>query len=146
MPVQLSDPPVGWETPIDCQALGARAERLLAALDEAEAELSIALVDDPTMAEMNEHYRGRPGATDVLSFSLREGEHVEHGSGLLGDVVLALPVAARQAAERGHSLDEELLRLLIHGVLHLLGHDHERDDDALAMEARERELRAQIDS
>jgi len=76
----------------------------------------------------------------VLSFSLLEGEGAEHRGALLGDVVLCLPVARRQAAEQGHGLDTELLRLLVHGVLHLLGHDHERDDEAAVMEAEERRL------
>ena len=104
------------------------------------AELSVALVDDATMAALNRAHRGRSGTTDVLAFSLLEGEHREFHGGLLGDVVIAPAVAARQARTQRTSLDDEMLRLLIHGVLHLLGHDHERAGDARVMRTREREL------
>ena len=76
--------------------------------------------------------RGRAGPTDVLSFSLLEGEQAGHRGALLGDVVIGLAVAERQARERGHGLVEELDRLLIHGLLHLLGHDHEEPAEAQA--------------
>ncbi len=145
MSVTIDGPPPeqGLAQP-DRGRLAERAEALLAALSHAESELSIALVDDATMARLNEQYRGRTGPTDVLSFSLLEGEHAEQRGTMLGDVVIALAVADRQAASLGHDLDEELLRLLIHGTLHLLGYDHERDDEAAVMEARERELRAAL--
>ncbi len=144
MPVQVSGPPP--EAPaFDAARLAARAERLLASLAVPEAELSVSIVADDAMAEMNERYRGRPGPTDVLSFSLLEGDHAEHRGALLGDVVLGVEVAARQACEQGHDLDEELLRLLIHGVLHLLGFDHEHEEEARVMEAREQTLRAALD-
>ena len=113
---------------------------LLAAVGEERAELSIALLDDADVAVLNERWRGRPGPTDVLAFSLREGRHARHRGALLGDVVIALGVAARQAAERGHDLETECRRLLIHGVLHLLGYDHERTNEARRMRARERAL------
>lgn len=147
MPVHVSGPPDGWVAPpFDRSLFEARAEALLAAVTElesltgAEAELSISLIDDDLMAAMNERFRERVGPTDVLSFSLLEGEHAEHRGGMLGDVVLDLEVAERQAREQGHSLDDELLRLLIHGTLHLLGHDHEEEAEARVMQAREQEL------
>ena len=145
MSVTIDGPPPdeGLARP-DRARLAARADALLAALSHADSELSIALVDDATMARLNEQYRGRSGPTDVLSFSLLEGDHAEQRGAMLGDVVIALAVADRQAASLGHDLDEELLRLLIHGTLHLLGYDHERDDEAAVMEARERELRAAL--
>jgi probable rRNA maturation factor len=124
----------------DAERLRGCAQRLLEALGRDEAELSVVLVDEAAMAELNGRWRGRPRPTDVLSFSLLEGEGAEHRGALLGDVVLCVPVAARQAAERGHDLEAELLRLLIHGTLHLLGHDHERDDEAARMEAEEARL------
>jgi len=133
-------PPDAERADPDAAGLVARGEALLAALGRPEAELSLVLVDEATMAGLNARYRGREGPTDVLSFSLLEGEGAEHRGALLGDVVLCLPVARRQAAEQGHGLDTELLRLLVHGVLHLLGHDHERDDEAAVMEAEERRL------
>lgn len=124
----------------DTARLTRAAERLLARVGRPEAELSVALVDVPAMAELNATWRGREGPTDVLSFSLLEGEGAEHRGALLGDVVLCVPVAASQARALGHGLDEELLRLLIHGTLHLLGFDHEREDEAAAMQSEERRL------
>lgn len=122
----------------------ARADAVLVAAGVPEAELSVALVDDAAIAELNAAYRDKAGPTDVLSFSLVEGDHADHRGKMLGDVVISVPVAERQARELGHDLDEELLRLLIHGVLHLLGFDHEEDDEAERMERREREVRAEI--
>ena len=101
--------------------------RVLRALDCGDAELSVALVDDPEIAELNERFRGKRGPTDVLSFSLLEGAHAERRGALLGDVVMGVERGARaRRRARGAALDDELARLLIHGVLHLLGHDHER--------------------
>lgn len=117
-----------------------RAERLLRELGLPGAELSLVLVDEPEMAALNARWRGREGPTDVLAFSLAEGEGAEHRGTLLGDVVVCLPVAARQAQELGAGLDDELARLLIHGTLHLLGHDHEHDEEAARMQAEERRL------
>jgi probable rRNA maturation factor len=113
---------------------------LLAALGEDAAELSIALVDDATGAALNQRFRGSKGPTDVLAFPLAEGPHARHRGALLGDVVIALGVARRQAAERGHELEVECRHLLVHGVLHLLGYDHARPDEARVMRAKERAL------
>ncbi len=147
MAVQLSVPASGADRPIFDEALlRARAEALLVALERSDAELSVSLVADADIAEMNEQYRERSGPTDVLSFSLVEGEFAEHNQGMLGDVIVGLGVADRQARELGHGLDEELLRLLIHGALHLIGYDHEDDGEAEVMEARERELWARLTS
>ena len=105
-------------------------------------ELSIALVDLAEMADLNSRYRGKEGPTDVLSFGcddpcavLGPDEPV-----MLGDVVIAPEVAEAQAAEYGHTIEEELNLLLVHGVLHLLGYDHEDDESAEVMQARERAL------
>ncbi len=125
---------------VDVARLRACSERALAALCHARSELSVALVDDAEMAELNGRFRGRRRATDVLSFSLLEGEHSERGGALLGDVVIGLETAARQARRAGRSLDDELARLLVHGVLHLVGHDHERPAERRAMQAEERRL------
>jgi probable rRNA maturation factor len=87
-------------------------------------ELSVALVDEDEMASLNACYRGRQGPTDVLSFPQVSPEETEGSAdGLLGDVVVCVPVAARQAAERRESLLEELEVLAVHGLLHLLGYD-----------------------
>jgi probable rRNA maturation factor len=126
--------------PLDRQRLRKQAVRLLRELGRPKAELSIALVDDAAIAELNSRYRGVEGATDVLSFSLVEGAHAERRGELLGDVVVSLDTAAVQARRGRRSLDDEVLRLLIHGTLHLLGHDHERDDEARRMRAEERRV------
>ncbi len=98
--------------------------RLLRLLDEAEAEVCIGLVGDTRMRRLNRTYRNQDRTTDVLAFAYREAQ--TGVSPLLGDVVISVPAARRQAKARSHSLDEEVLRLLIHGVLHLVGYDHER--------------------
>lgn len=104
-------------------------------------ELSIALVDDEEMARLNEQYRGVAGPTDVLSFGCDDPCPTPGDEPItLGDVVIAPDVAERQAAELGHSIEHELDVLLVHGVLHLLGYDHEAEDDAGAMAARESAL------
>ncbi len=136
MTVRLS----GRRGSLDRRRLRSHAAHMLRELGCARAELSIALVDDPTIAELNERYRGIAGATDVLSFSLLEGAHAERRGALLGDVVVSLDTAAVQARRARRTLDDEVLRLLIHGTLHLLGHDHERDLEARRMRAEERRL------
>ena len=125
---------------VDRRLLRARARVVLRELERGEAELSIRLSDDDAMAHLNASYRDLHQATDVLAFSLLEGPHAEHSGDLLGDVVIGLETAARQARRARRSLDDEVARLLIHGTLHLLGHDHERPAEARAMRAEERRL------
>jgi probable rRNA maturation factor len=125
---------------LDRRRLRARAVRMLRELGRPKAELSIALVDDATIAELNARYRGVAGATDVLSFSLLEGAHAERRGALLGDVVVSVETAAVQARRARRTLDDEVLRLLIHGTLHLVGHDHEHRDEARRMRAEERRI------
>ena len=125
---------------VDRRLLRSRAARVLQALSRTRSELSIALVDDATIADLNSRYRGESGATDVLSFSLVEGEDKDLGGELLGDVVISVETAARQARRAHRGLDAEVARLLIHGTLHLLGHDHATDDEARTMRAEERRL------
>ncbi|HAC78834.1 MAG: rRNA maturation RNase YbeY [Candidatus Binatia bacterium] len=96
----------------------------LALLDKHESELSILLTDDEEIHRLNQAYRQRDRPTDVLSFSQREGDFPGPAA-VLGDVVISMDTAHRQAHERGHSFDVELLELLAHGLLHLLGYDHE---------------------
>ena len=145
MSVRLSGPPDGVAGDrVDTRLLGQRARAVLRGIGRAKAELSVALVDDGDIAQLNRDYRGKRGPTDVLSFSLLEGEHAERAGNLLGDVIIGIEVAARQARQRRRGLDEEVARLLIHGVLHLVGHDHERDDEARAMRAEERRLWASL--
>ena len=139
MSVRLAAPPRRRGVPgFDRRLLQLRARRILSELDHARSDLSVSLVDDAEIARLNAAYRGSQGPTDVLSFSLLEGKHADFRGAMLGDVVIGIDAAERQAAHR--SLDDELACLLIHGVLHLLGHDHERAAEARAMRAEERRL------
>ena len=96
-------------------------------------ELSIVLADDAAIRPMNQRWRQVDSATDVLSFPMDEGP-------LLGDVVISVETAARRLRPGDWSLEDELLFLLIHGVLHLLGHDHEYEEERTAMERAEQQL------
>jgi len=109
---------------IDWPRHEALARRLLEAAGETDAELSIAYVDDAQIRELNRTYRGIDSPTDVLSFSQREGNPVGSDQ-TLGDIVVSLETAQKQAEKLGHSLDDEMDELLFHGFLHLLGYDHE---------------------
>jgi probable rRNA maturation factor len=111
------------------------------------AEVSILLTDDSTIHALNRDYRSQDRPTDVLSFSQREGAPPpaaksgnKRGWELLGDVVISVDTAARQADENGRALVEELALLTVHGVLHLLGYDDKTRRGAEEMEAKERAL------
>jgi probable rRNA maturation factor len=140
---------------IDTAELRRRAEVILARAGEADSELSLALVSDARIRELNRDYRGKDAPTDVLSFSLLEGEGTLPPGvpRALGDVIVSVEAAARQAADRdselggvGYALMDELCFLIAHGVLHLLGHDHETPEEAAEMEARELALLADLTS
>jgi probable rRNA maturation factor len=100
-------------------------------------DVSVLLAGDSRLKELNRGFRGKNKATDVLSFPA-----AENGAGVAGDLAISLETAARQAAAHGHSLDDELRVLLLHGVLHLAGWDHETD--AGEMRALETELRTKL--
>lgn len=104
------------------------------------AECGVLLVGDRTMARLNERYRGIARSTDVLSFPMREGLFESLSPGLLGDVVISAEMADRQARALGRSLREELAALLIHGILHLLGYDHQTPSGARTMKRLEGQL------
>lgn len=104
-------------------------------------EISIVILDDLEMAQLNKTYRGISKPTNVLAFPMQEGEFSEITPGLLGDVVISIETAEREAATAMISLEERTSQLLIHGILHLLGFDHERGDrEAAAMEKKSLEL------
>lgn len=128
--------------PLDLAAFEKLAAFVLDREDVAyEVELSIAIVEIDEMTELNTRYRGKEGPTDVLSFGCDDPCPVESDEPVtLGDVVIAPQIALAQAEEYGHTVEEELNLLLVHGILHLLGYDHEEDDAAAAMQQREREL------
>jgi rRNA maturation RNase YbeY len=141
----------GGEVPVsvatrDCRApsLASRlvrsGRRVLRGLRRPDAELSVLLVSDREMRRLNREWRGKDRPTDVLAFSQLEGMGRPPGD-VLGDVVISVATARRQAKEHGETLGRESERLLIHGVLHLLGYDHERGAaEARRMQRRERML------
>jgi probable rRNA maturation factor len=123
-----------------------KLEKLLQGLGLPEAELSVLFIGDRAMRTLNNAWRNRDKTTDVLSFPLREGRFPHIQPDMLGDIVISVPVAARQADEAGHSLTVELERLLVHGLLHLLGYDHEQGfREAHRMERKERQLLKKLD-
>lgn len=125
------------------------AERMLRCLDLAGAELSIALTDDREIRELNRVFRHRDRATDVLAFAMREGEPIgaradavlgRPPSEMLGDVVVSVETARRQASRRRRPLEAEMRMLLAHGLLHLVGYDHQTKREASEMTAQTRKL------
>lgn len=123
-----------------------------------DTEVSLLFVDEPAIAALHERFLGKAGPTDVLSFPI-EDEGTRHGRSpdeggtgpasmeaatgrplLLGDVVICPSVAAANAVEHGVTFDDEIALLVVHGILHLLGMDHETDDEAARMERREQQL------
>jgi probable rRNA maturation factor len=123
-----------------------------------ETEVSLLFVDEAAIADLNARFLGRDGPTDVLAFPIDEepaesgrspdsggtgpgfGAEEEEAPTLLGDVVICPAVAARNAPEHAGTYDDEMALLIVHGLLHLLGMDHEESDEAEAMEAKEQEL------
>lgn len=127
------------------EPLAQDAQRALDAADWGEWELSLLLCEDAFIGPLNEQWRGKQGATDVLSFpQLDHAAGVPPEPGLLGDVVISLETAKRQAASLGHPVDDELRVLVVHGIAHLLGHTHAEPEDRERMQALETRLLASI--
>lgn len=111
-----------------------------------QAEISLVFVDDNGIQELNKNYRGKDMPTDVLSFALTEmGEdELEIVEGemetLLGDIIISLETALRQAEEYGHTVEREVAYLMVHGLLHLLGYDHMTEEDKKVMRQREEKV------
>jgi probable rRNA maturation factor len=120
-------------SPISSPALRRRAERMLRVLALSGAELSILVCDDAVIQGLNRAHRRKDRPTDVLAFAMREGPALRGQDGLLGDVVISLPTAARQARALRRPLWDEVTLLLAHGLLHLLGYDHRNDREERAM-------------
>ena len=120
------------EAPLDEGALVALARTCMIGEGVADAELSVSFVSDDEIAELHERYMGESGPTDVLSFRMDEDEG-EDGTRVLGDVVIAPGVAARNNPD----VEAELRLLLVHGILHLLGHDHEEQREKTRMWERQ---------
>jgi len=132
--------------PEDAEWLAERAAlaALSAVWDPADgpAEMSVVLADDALVRTLNRDYRGKDKPTNVLSFALTEadGPDAEDAPTMLGDVVLAWETVSREAAEQGKTLSDHTCHLVVHGVLHLLGYDHEIDEQAEEMERLEVEV------
>jgi probable rRNA maturation factor len=154
---EQSDHPVAVERWSDLARSVLVAEGIVA-----ETEVSLLFVDEATIASLNERFLDKAGPTDVLSFPIedevdRSGRSPDEGGTgpgsieadtgrllLLGDVVICPAVAARNAVDHGVSFDDEIALLVVHGILHLLGMDHEVEQEAERMERREQQLLARF--
>ncbi len=133
---------------IDRRKIRSVVLKLLNILDCANKELSITFVDDNTIKQLNKHYLQRDHSTNVLSFSLQEGEYGNINPDILGDIVISAETAQRDAATSNLSLSEEIDFLIIHGLLHLLGFNHENTTktQTTKMQIKERELFGMLNS
>jgi probable rRNA maturation factor len=156
-----AEPPIGislevvheagaWEEPERLAALAqSAADALFAEIGGAPTSRSgtacVALSSDEEVARLNEAYRGKPKPTNVLSFPAGPLAHgADQEARFLGDIVLARETVVREAAERGLPLNHHLQHLIVHGLLHLLGHDHETEEEAALMEALETRALARL--
>ena len=143
MPVKLRSEASGYY-PIQLDRLRRSAEVLLRRTNHGNSELSLLLVSDQAIRELNQHYRHKDKPTNVLSFPMHDGRDIEDGA-LLGDIVISADTAAREAKELKIPLRQRLNWLLVHGLVHLLGYDHERSEqEAVLMESREHELQQHL--
>lgn len=114
-----------------------------------EAEVSLTLVDDARIHELNRDYRGVDRPTDVLSFALQEETEdepdiLDYEDDLLGDIIISVERARAQATEYGHAFERELVYLAVHGTLHLLGYDHMEEEDKSQMRQQEEAVMSQL--
>ncbi len=148
--VQVEAP---WREAVDEAALRELAVRVLASEGvAAPVEASVVITDDETVRELNRRYLGRDEPTDVLSFPLAEAStrteaaepFVDPPDGVnhLGEVMISYPTAEEQAREQGHGVDREIAHLVVHGLLHLLGHDHQEPEEERRMRSLEEEFLA----
>jgi probable rRNA maturation factor len=118
-----------------------KAQAILNALGSPEGELSILVVDDSEIKTLNKNYLNRSGPTNVIAFPMKEGDFSDINPQLLGDVVISTETAGREALQSGISTEERFTQLLVHGILHLFGFDHEKSEqDARKMEKKSNEL------
>jgi probable rRNA maturation factor len=115
------------QMPIDCERWRAFAANALKVAPAEDAGVTVAFVSDRAMRELNFRWRGKRGTTDVLSFPAGQDEFEKVDGSTLGDIVISVEQAARQAGEHGLSFELEVAQLILHGVLHLCGYDHETD-------------------
>jgi pyridoxine 5-phosphate synthase len=141
MPVLITNEIDPGSPPVLVESIRQTALHLLELCGCPEAELSLLLVSDPRISELNQAYRSKKGPTNVLAFPLGEGEGAEYAGGVLGDVVISVDTAFREAKKESISLHKRLDVLLVHGLLHLIGYDHERSEsEADRMFAREKDI------
>ena len=135
-----------FERFVEVEELRRIAAGVLAAESVPNAELGVLITDDEAVRRLNAEYAGEDETTDVLAFSLREGEVFVSPDEVtrLGEVIISFPTASRQAAEAGRLVDEEMAHLLVHGILHLLGYDHVEPEEERVMRGREAELLASL--
>jgi len=127
--------------PLDLKKIRRVVRKILAKLGLPDAELSLLLVDDKQIQELNLRFLGRDKPTNVLAFSMREGEYSSLHPHLLGDLVISIETAKRQSKQSGLNEMEMLTLLLIHGILHLLGYEHEgTKKEAREMTLKQKEL------
>ncbi|MEQ9495914.1 MAG: rRNA maturation RNase YbeY [Deltaproteobacteria bacterium] len=124
----------------DAKAVKRAVLATLEAEDAAGRDVSVLLTDDAEIHELNRNFRGVDKPTDVLAFSLDEGEYGSLDASL-GDVIISVERAKKQASSRRVTLDSELELLAVHGTLHLLGHDHAEPEEAKRMRSRTRAIR-----
>lgn len=126
------------------QKIRQKLKKVLGDLDLPDAELSVLLTGDAAVSDLNLRYLGRKGPTNVLAFPMSEGPPCE-GTLMLGDVVVSVDTAMAESLQSGEPLERTIFRLLIHGILHLLGHDHEKSlKEARRMAKEEKRLLALI--
>jgi probable rRNA maturation factor len=125
---------------LDTRELRGFAQGVLDCVGCGPKELSLVLVNDRQIAMINRDYLGKDKPTNVISFAMSEGEFGDLGSGILGDVIVSVDTAFRHAGESGSDPLDEIRYLLIHGILHLIGYDHETGADARVMRKKEAEL------
>lgn len=131
---------------VSTPVLRKKTEQILNALDFDNHEISIVITDDAQVRDLNRTYRGKDKPTNVLSFPMQEGEFSDITPGLLGDVVISLDTTEAEAIAAGISTDERMSQLLIHGILHLIGFDHELGEkQAREMEEKSLELLRRIE-
>jgi probable rRNA maturation factor len=132
---------------IDRARLSRLAQKVLSEVGESSADVCLSLIGDRRMRGLNLRFRGKDRSTDVLAFASREARTphaTRQPARPLGDVVISVPTAMRQAKRQQRSLDEEIVTLLVHGILHLCGYDERSKGEALRMQRRERIVRGSL--
>jgi len=124
---------------IDLPRIKRSSVKILRILESEDSELSLTFVDNAGIADINRQYLGRNYPTNVIAFSMNEGEFGDVNPDILGDIIISTETALRDAEAGDLSLEDELDYLIIHGVLHLLGYDHELPGEAKKMKEKEKE-------